>query len=67
MNKSLMEQEEFECNLPELLKPPAYRKSVEDLRLNQRLNHKNKKHYMTRAKIEWKAVPKSYHIAPARD
>jgi hypothetical protein len=67
MNMHDFEQPEIECNLAELLKPPAYRQSVEDLRAGQHLSRKNKLKYRIRTIKEFKSVPKSYFVAQARN
>lgn len=54
------------CNLEDLLKPPAYRKAVEDLRANQKLGHFPRQRIFKRTEKEWRAIPKSYAIAPPR-
>ncbi|CAD5207439.1 unnamed protein product [Bursaphelenchus okinawaensis] len=54
------------CDLHEFLKPPAYRKSVEELRENQRLGHFPRMRLYKRVEREWKAIPKSYPIPPPR-
>lgn len=55
-----------ECNLDALLKPPAYRKSVEELRTNQKLGHFPRMRLYKRVEREWRAIPKSYPIPPPR-
>ncbi|PAV59960.1 hypothetical protein WR25_18038 [Diploscapter pachys] len=61
------EKPEFECNLEEILKPPAERESVQKLREKQRLCHFTRQLIYKKTEKEWKAIPKSYPIAPPRD
>lgn len=56
-----------ECKLEDLIKPPAYRKSVEQLRTNQKLGHFPKQRLFKRTEKEWRSIPKSYTIAPPRN
>ncbi|KAI6173641.1 hypothetical protein M3Y98_01103200 [Aphelenchoides besseyi] len=63
---NLPEAKPEECNLAEMLQPPAYRQSVEDLRLNQRLGHFTRMKIFKRTEREWRSIPKSYTIAPPR-
>ncbi|VDN56724.1 unnamed protein product [Dracunculus medinensis] len=56
----------FECNLEEILKPPAQRKSVEDLRNDQKLGRFTRQMIFKRTEMEWKSIPKSYPIPPPR-
>lgn len=93
----------FECNLEEILKPPAqryffflyfilklrwmdrfacigtnfyfirlfhkeykFRKSVEDLRNDQKLGRFTRQMIFKRTEMEWKSIPKSYPIPPPR-
>ncbi|CAD5212037.1 unnamed protein product [Bursaphelenchus xylophilus] len=55
-----------QCTLHEFLKPPAYRKTVQELRENQRLGHFPRMRLFKRVEREWKAIPKSYPIPPPR-
>ncbi|KJH44253.1 hypothetical protein DICVIV_09725 [Dictyocaulus viviparus] len=55
-----------ECNLEEILKPPAQRQSVKDLREGQKLGHFTRQLIYKRTEKEWKSIPKSYPIAPPR-
>ncbi|KAI6205198.1 hypothetical protein M3Y94_00765500 [Aphelenchoides besseyi] len=63
---NLPEAKPEECNLAEMLQPPAYRQSVEDLRSNQRLGHFTRMRIFKRTEREWRSIPKSYTIAPPR-
>lgn len=56
-----------ECNLEEMLKPPAERKTVKELRDNQRIGHFTRQMIYHRTKKEWRSIPKSYPIAPPRE
>lgn len=56
-----------ECNLDDMLKPPAYRESVEVLRKGQKMGHFTRQMIYKRTEKVWKSVPKSYPIPPARD
>lgn len=55
-----------DCNLDELLKPPAYRESVKELREHQKLGHFPRMRLYKRVEREWKAIPKSYPIPTPR-
>ncbi|CAD6199096.1 unnamed protein product [Caenorhabditis auriculariae] len=54
------------CNLEEILKPPAERTAVKELRENQKLGHFPRQMIYKRTEKEWKSIPKSYTIAPPR-
>uniref|UniRef100_A0A1I7Z9K9 Small ribosomal subunit protein bS6m n=1 Tax=Steinernema glaseri TaxID=37863 RepID=A0A1I7Z9K9_9BILA len=56
----------FECDLEELLKPATERQAVKDLRDNQKMGHFTRQMIFKRTEKEWKAIPKSYPIAPPR-
>ena len=49
-----------------LLKPPAYRKSVEELRKYQKMGHFMALKVYKRTEKEFKNVPKSYFVAPIK-
>lgn len=55
-----------ECNLEEMLRPPALRKSIQDLRDNQKMSKFTRQRIFKRTEKEWRAIPKSYTIAPPR-
>lgn len=55
-----------ECNLEEILKSPAERQAVKDLRENQKMGHFTRQMIYKRTEKEWKSIPKSYPIAPPR-
>lgn len=55
-----------ECNLEEILKPPAERESVKNLRDNQKMGHFTRQMIYKRTEKEWKSIAKSYPIAPPR-
>ncbi|XGW21882.1 hypothetical protein V3C99_004665 [Haemonchus contortus] len=54
------------CNLEEILKPPAKRQSVKDLREGQKMGHFTRQLIYKRTEREWRSIPKSYPIAPQR-
>lgn len=56
----------IKCNLEEILKPPSQRQSVKDLREGQKMGHFTRQMIYKRTEKEWKSIPKSYPIAPAR-
>ncbi|KAH7727836.1 Protein MRPS-6 [Aphelenchoides avenae] len=56
-----------ECNLEELLKPPTERAAVKELRDNQKIGHFTRQMIYKRTQKEWRAIPKSYTIAPPRN
>ncbi|WKX88845.1 hypothetical protein Q1695_008464 [Nippostrongylus brasiliensis] len=58
--------EPIECNLEEILKPPAHRQAVKDLREGQKMGHFTRQMIYKRTEKEWKSIPKSYPIAPQR-
>lgn len=60
------EKQPIECNLEELLKPPAERQAVKDLREKQKMGHFTRQIIFKRTEKEWRAIPKSYPIAPPR-
>lgn len=57
---------EVDCDLEEILKPPAERETVKRLRDGQKIGHFTRQMIYKRIEKEWKAVPKSYPIAPPR-
>ncbi|VDM84799.1 unnamed protein product [Strongylus vulgaris] len=59
-------KEPVKCNLEEILKPPAERKAVKELRENQKMGHFTRQMIYKRTEKEWKSIPKSYPIAPPR-
>ncbi|CAB3408504.1 unnamed protein product [Caenorhabditis bovis] len=59
-------QKPIECNLEEILKAPAERKAVKELRENQKMGHFTRQMIYKRTEKEWKSIPKSYPIAPPR-
>ncbi|KAK6011671.1 hypothetical protein OSTOST_23236 [Ostertagia ostertagi] len=54
------------CNLEEILKPPAKRQAVKELREGQKMGHFTRQMIYKRTEKEWKSIPKSYPIAPQR-
>ncbi|CAJ0921652.1 unnamed protein product, partial [Mesorhabditis belari] len=60
------EKEPIECNLEELLKPPAERQAVKELREKQKMGHFTRQIVFKRTEKEWRSIPKSYPIAPPR-
>uniref|UniRef100_A0A0K0DZY6 Ribosomal protein S6 n=1 Tax=Strongyloides stercoralis TaxID=6248 RepID=A0A0K0DZY6_STRER len=67
VNTKELEKPVVECNLDELLKPPAYRDSIETLRKGGKIGHFTKQMIFKRTEKEWKAVPKSYPIPQPKD
>ncbi|CAJ0596307.1 unnamed protein product [Cylicocyclus nassatus] len=61
-----LDMEKEKCNLEEILKPPAERKAVKELRENQKMGHFTRQMIYKRTEKEWKSIPKSYPIAPPR-
>ncbi|CAP31125.1 Protein CBR-MRPS-6 [Caenorhabditis briggsae] len=61
-----MPSPKVECNLEEILKSPADRQAVRDLRENQKMGHFTRQMIYKRTEKEWKSIPKSYLIAPPR-
>ncbi|KIH45249.1 hypothetical protein ANCDUO_24714 [Ancylostoma duodenale] len=59
-------QPAIQCNLEEILKPPAERQAVKELRENQKMGHFTRQMIYKRTEKEWKSIPKSYAIAPPR-
>ncbi|CAI4230169.1 unnamed protein product [Auanema sp. JU1783] len=62
----IQSSQKIDCNLEELLKPPTERKSVQDLRENQKMGHFTRQMIYKRTEKEWKSIPKSWTIAPPR-
>lgn len=58
---------DFECNLAEILKPPAERESVKQLREMQKVGHFTRQMIYKRTEKEWRAIQKSYPIPPPRE
>ncbi|CAI5439200.1 unnamed protein product [Caenorhabditis angaria] len=56
----------IQCNLEEILKSPAERQAVKELRENQKMGHFTRQMIYKRTEKEWKSIPKSYPIAPPR-
>uniref|UniRef100_A0AC35THJ1 28S ribosomal protein S6, mitochondrial n=1 Tax=Rhabditophanes sp. KR3021 TaxID=114890 RepID=A0AC35THJ1_9BILA len=67
VNTKILETPSFECNLEDILKPPAQRQSVQDLKDNQKVGHFTRQMIYKRTEKEWKSVPKSYPIPPPRE
>ncbi|UMM12833.1 hypothetical protein L5515_001413 [Caenorhabditis briggsae] len=61
-----MPSPKVECSLEEILKSPADRQAVRDLRENQKMGHFTRQMIYKRTEKEWKSIPKSYPIAPPR-
>jgi hypothetical protein len=61
------EEEEFECTLDEELKPVPQRRAVQELRENQKIGHFTRQKVYKRVEKEWRAIPKSFPVAPHRD
>lgn len=57
---------DLDCDLEEILKPPAERATVKQLRDGQKIGHFTRQMIYKRIEKEWKAIPKSYPIAPPR-
>lgn len=55
-----------ECKLEETLLPPAYRESITELRQNQKMSKFTRQRIFKRTEKEWRAIPKTYTIAPPR-
>ncbi|TKR92992.1 hypothetical protein L596_007532 [Steinernema carpocapsae] len=66
VGESELDHSLIECDLHELLKPATERKAVKELRDNQKMGHFTRQMIFKRTEKEWKAVPKSYPIAPPR-
>lgn len=62
-----LEWPKFTCNFGEILKPPAERQTVKDLRATQKLGHFTRQRIYKRTEREWRAIPKSYPIPPPRE
>lgn len=60
-------EEEIECTLDEELKPVTQRQSVHDLRQDQKVGHFTRQKIYKRVEKEWRAIPKSFPIAPMRE
>uniref|UniRef100_A0A914VYR5 Small ribosomal subunit protein bS6m n=1 Tax=Plectus sambesii TaxID=2011161 RepID=A0A914VYR5_9BILA len=60
-------EEQIECTLDEELKPVTQRQSVQDLRQNQKVGHFTRQKIYKRVEKEWRAIPKSFPIAPMRE
>uniref|UniRef100_A0A7E4VPS7 28S ribosomal protein S6, mitochondrial n=1 Tax=Panagrellus redivivus TaxID=6233 RepID=A0A7E4VPS7_PANRE len=58
---------DIDCDLAEILKSPAERASVKDLRDGQKIGHFTRQMIYKRIEKEYKAIPKSYPIAPPRN
>lgn len=54
------------CKLEETLLAPAYRESIKELRENQKMSKFTRQRIYKRTEKEWRAIPKSYTIAPPR-
>uniref|UniRef100_A0A915IE37 Small ribosomal subunit protein bS6m n=1 Tax=Romanomermis culicivorax TaxID=13658 RepID=A0A915IE37_ROMCU len=67
-HKILPEKEDlsYECTLDDELKPPAYRKSVEEMRRNQRLKYFTRRNIAKTAFMFSRQKPISYPIAPPK-
>ncbi|KAE9556319.1 hypothetical protein FO519_000502 [Halicephalobus sp. NKZ332] len=66
INQKEQPKGEIECDFEEILKPPAERASVKALRDGQKVGHFTRQMIYKRTEKEWKAIPKSYPIAPPR-
>jgi len=65
--KVVPEQAAQECTLFEELKPPAYRKSIQDLRNNKRMDQLTRWIAVLNARNLAKREPQSYFVAPFRE
>lgn len=54
------------CDLEFILKPPAYRQSVENLRLNKQMSHVAALKIFKKTEAEYRNIPKSYFIPLSR-
>uniref|UniRef100_A0AC34G4R6 Ribosomal protein S6 n=1 Tax=Panagrolaimus sp. ES5 TaxID=591445 RepID=A0AC34G4R6_9BILA len=66
VNEREQPKDEIECDLDVILKPPAERETVKQLRDGQKIGHFTRQMIYKRIEKEWKAVPKSYTISPPR-
>uniref|UniRef100_A0A1I8BM20 rRNA methyltransferase 3, mitochondrial n=1 Tax=Meloidogyne hapla TaxID=6305 RepID=A0A1I8BM20_MELHA len=54
------------CDLEFMLKPPAYRQSVEKLRLNKQMSHVAALKIYKKMEAEYRNIPKSYFVPLSR-
>lgn len=66
INQKEQPKGDIECDYEEILKSPAKRDSVKALRDGQKIGHFTRQMIYKRTEKEWKAIPKSYPIAPPR-